>query len=144
MIDLEQIKAYCTAATKGPWYVVGPPWRMSWYDKERGEYVAVPTYVVAGNPDPHCGTVVITAPDCDEEDARKSYEELVEQTDADLEFAARARQDLPLLIREIERLREALEDIRSTLLDADGFPRIAETEAILDRVLDAEGEVSDG
>lgn len=115
MIDLEAIKRYCKAATKGPWYVVGPPWRMSWYDKQRGEHVAVPTYVVAGNPDPQAATVVITAPDCEEEDTRMSYGELVAQTDADLEFAARARGDLPALVSELERVRgtfETLERLR--------------------------------
>ena len=43
---LDELIAGCRAATPGPWFVVGPPWNHS------------EPYVIAGNEDPHVGTMV--------------------------------------------------------------------------------------
>lgn len=105
-LDLEAILSRCEAATAGPWYVVGPPWRASWFDKEKQMYRDVPTYVVAGKADPHVGKPVCEAPEIEEypaDDAdvppEQSYDGMVAQGDADLEFIAHARTDVPQLVR---------------------------------------------
>jgi hypothetical protein len=112
-LDLEAILARCEEATDGPWYVVGPPWRANWFDKESQRHRDIPTYVVAGDPDPHRGTPVCDAASVDEYPAddesvspEQTYDALVAQTDADLEFIAHARTDVPQLVA---ALKEALE-----------------------------------
>lgn len=71
-------------ATPGPWFTVDLPWRSR----------DVPTYVVAGNPDPHVGTPVLDSIDVDEWMEGEDPEEQIAQADENLAFAARARTEL--------------------------------------------------
>lgn len=98
-------RALAEAATPGPWYIVGPPWAAD----------AVGTYVVAGHHDPHVGTPVLDSIDIDEWDADAPGPDY-SQSDADLTFAAAAREALPLLLAEVERLEAAIHQAL-TILD---------------------------
>lgn len=101
---IERVRAYAEKATDGPWYLVEAPWRPHYYDKKRGEHVVLPTYVVAGNPDPHGGKGVLNSFDIDEWPDEKTYDQWVQQSDMDLEFAANSRTDLPAALSLIEQL----------------------------------------
>lgn len=107
-IDLEAIKIRCKAATPGPWYMVGPPWRATYYDRDREIYINLGTHIVAGNPDPHIGKSIIDSIEMTGWDF-EAWKPDCSQSDADLEFCAYARTDIPALIAEIERLRDELE-----------------------------------
>ncbi len=98
--ELDESDAACGAATEGPWYMVELPRRTHY----QGEYL--PPYVVAGNRDPHLGKPVIDAveiDDCTEEE----YNELLDQSDADLKFCCSARTQLPRRNRQLRTLIDA-------------------------------------
>lgn len=99
--DLERIEARAKAATPGPWFLVPLPWR----------YPDLPSYVTTGSPDPQVGRMVLDGPEIDSLDSDLTDEEAIAQVDADLEFAACARTDVPVLLAEVRRLREELKRI---------------------------------
>ena len=92
--DLAADLALCDAATPGPWYTVGPPWRPS----------GCPSYIIAGHHDPHIGKPVLDAIDVDEWDAEQDGPDY-SQSDADMAFAAAARTGWPAAIRIAEHYR---------------------------------------
>ena len=94
---LAEIRARLAAATPGPWFTVDLPWR------PRG----CGSWIVAGNPDPHVGTPVLDSIDIEEWLADEDGPDYT-QSDADLEFAAAARSDIPALLAEVDRLRGLL------------------------------------
>lgn len=115
--QLAAIAARTDAATPGPWYTVDQPWRATWYNKDAGLYERLPTYVVAGNPDPHIGRPVCDSIELDEgtDDERERH---VDQSDADLDFIAHSRTDVPELLKhiaeqakEIERLKKICDEL---------------------------------
>lgn len=102
---IESIKARLAAATKGPWFLVDHPWRLR----------DAPSYVVAGNEDPHAGKPVLMPVEHDEFTEDFTEEQAIQQADDDLDFAAHARSDVPWLLERLaeeharaERLAEAL------------------------------------
>ena len=110
-MNLQEIRERCEKATPGPWFVVGPPWRASY--PHAGEMTdLLPTYVISGSDDPHAGTPVIDAISIDEWEAGK-YHELLSQSDADLEFCAHARTDIPALIDRVEEQDEKIEALEA-------------------------------
>ena len=97
MLNLAEIKAYCEAATKGPWSTVDQIWLT------KGQN----TYIISGSQDPHVGKPVFDLLDDDDERWH--------EVEANCHFASRARTDLPLAIAEIERLTKALEFYAETI-----------------------------
>ena len=88
---LKQVEERLKAATPGPWYTVDQGWLPRYTN----------TYLVAGNFDPHIGKPLLDVDyECDDWDG---------QVQADYEFCAAARTDIPILLAEVRRLREALE-----------------------------------
>ncbi len=108
---LQEIRERCQSATQGPWYTVESPWRASYYNKETGLNEPIGTYVVAGSPDPHVGTPILDSIEIDEwevpEDGSYCGPDY-SQSDADLNFAAHARTDIPDLLAEVERLKQQI------------------------------------
>jgi hypothetical protein len=100
MTDIQAIRERVEKATKGPWYTVGSPWLPS--DTE--------TYVIAGSPDPHAAKMVCEPimPDSftgeDDADLEAQEAAALSQCDADMDFIAHARTDIPFLLSEIDRL----------------------------------------
>ncbi len=82
--DLDQIHARCVAATPGPWR----------YMREGRDHTSGDSFIMTGTADDRHADLYINA---DGEPA----------TDADWEFVANARQDLPRLLDEVERLRKS-------------------------------------
>lgn len=80
--ELEQIKKRCSNASSGPW--------KAWIEGRDG--TSGTTFVMIG-----------------EGAQRRDDIELPGVPDADVDFIAHARQDIPLLLREIERLKSELE-----------------------------------
>ena len=63
---LEEIRRACANATGGPWYTVEKPWRASYFDEETGQHRDLPTYIVAGDPDPQkASAAIVDSPDVD-------------------------------------------------------------------------------
>jgi hypothetical protein len=87
---LNDIEQRARGATPGPWFVVGPPWNE-----------AAP-YINAGSDDPHAGSVV-----CDFIDRDEAEE--MHNSEANAEFVAAAREDVPWLLAELRRTQTALE-----------------------------------
>ncbi len=93
-IDLEAIKALCAAATEGPWRYV--------YSKEYREH-----------------NVIVRVDDYyeDKEDTAYLFSEGCPTGKADAEFISSAREDVPALVAEVERLTQHLgtcEDCHTT------------------------------
>jgi hypothetical protein len=78
--DLDEIRKRCEAATQGPWISF-----LESRDKFSGE-----SFIARGS------------------DRSEADLYLIGATDADIEFIANARQDIPMLINEIVRLRKEL------------------------------------
>jgi len=108
MIDLETIQARCDAATPGPWKVVHRDVR---YTGEDDESLAGLGLDVDGPPTPMLRGMF--------------------QRGADAQFIAHAREDIPALIAEYTRIREALEILAKMegysldCLALDAGPRVA-------------------
>lgn len=85
--ELEQIRQRCEAATPGPW-TCDP--------REGSRCVAI-----LEDEDPECNTYI----NAREHTGRSSTEE-------DGEFIARVREDVPVLLAEIERLRDEIAKLR--------------------------------
>lgn len=83
--EFEQIKKRCTDASPGPW--------KAWIEGRDG--TSGTTFIMVG-----------------EGDRRGEDIELPGVPDADINFIAHARQDIPLLVEEIERLRKELKSKR--------------------------------
>lgn len=82
--QLAEYERVTEAATKGPWFVAGPPWN-------HGE-----PYVIAGSEDPHYGTFIADLLSITEDpDGPESNRQ------ANAEFIAAAREAMPELIREV-------------------------------------------
>jgi hypothetical protein len=64
-IDLDELDKRAKAATKGPWYMAGPPWLA--HDVE--------TYILSGSPDPHAGVMVCDMPTADMAGVEDQYED---------------------------------------------------------------------
>lgn len=103
--ELEALEEAYRQSTPGEWYTVEQPWRSNYYDRDYGAYLTVPTYAVAGSPDPHAGKAVLDSVDLDEWEDYRDHESQVSQCDADLSCAVAARNALPRLTAEIRRLR---------------------------------------
>ena len=88
-IDTGAIRRRIESATPGPWFVVGPPWN-----------TGLP-FVVAADPDPHVGMFIADLDSVSAEDPSPNAQ-------ADAEFIAAARTDIPLLLAEIGRLHALL------------------------------------
>ena len=86
MIDLEAIKARCNAATEGPWEYQG--------DTSNGDHI------LYGNPKRD----LAYCPQC----SRQWGVQFIGTKDG--RFIAYARTDIPDLIKEVERLRQAVKD----------------------------------
>ncbi len=84
-IDLEAIKARCKAATKGPWKYT--------YSKEDNEH-----NVILHGDDYNDDTVLLFYEGC-------------QTGNADAEFIAHAREDVPALVAEVERLTVGIKEI---------------------------------
>lgn len=110
------------AATKGPWFTVGPPWLPS----------NCTTYVIAGSDDPHAGVLV-----CDFNFIGDREQEDNSWNDA--EFIAHARADVPTLLAEVERLRG---EHRAALNEVQRLRECAD--AALARVKELEKELEGG
>lgn len=110
---VRRCREYAEKASEGPWYLVEAPWRPNYYDKKRGEHVVLPTYVVAGNPDPHSGQGVLNSFDIDDGPDGTTHDEWVQQSDFDLEFAAKSRTDLPAALLLIEQLIRERDEARA-------------------------------
>lgn len=108
---LAEIQHRCERASKGPWFTVDPPWRASRYDKQTGLHWILPTYVVASNPDPHVGQPVCDSIAIDEWESKQQYDEILAQSDADLDFIAHARTDLPDLLKCVANLQSKLDAV---------------------------------
>lgn len=87
-LNLDAIQARAADATCGPWYVVGTPWN---HDTP---------YVIAGHADPHFGTFVADMLSISDDPANPKANRV-----ANAEFIAHARQDVPMLLAAIERVR---------------------------------------
>lgn len=110
--EIERLEA---KATKGDWFTVESPWRANYFDKDIGEYRRMPTYIVAGTPDPHGCKPVVDGIEIDEWGDEKEYNDFVDQSDADLELIAALRNACKTLCaaaRDAERYRKALEEIQ--------------------------------
>jgi hypothetical protein len=96
--ELDAIRERAGKATPGPWFTVDSVW----LPRRMG------TYVIAGHHDPHVGKAVLDCVDIDEwVGPGPDYS----QSDADMEFAAHARQDIPRLLAALEavtRERDAM------------------------------------
>lgn len=86
VLDLAAIRRRCDAATEGPWHVVGPPWN----DRE--------PYIIHGDPNPYRGGYVADLC-CLSDDINAANNE-----QADAEFIAHARTDLPALLAAYDRV----------------------------------------
>lgn len=89
-MDREALRKLAEEATAGPWFVVGEPWN------------AGAPWIIAGSEDPHCAEPV-----CDlvlEIDHGECA-----NAEANAAFIAAAREAVPALLDENDRLREALE-----------------------------------
>ena len=108
-LDLEPIKAREAAAVKGPWTNGSRP-----DDKHMGKIVAR-GYVE----NPNIAGAVVAAT-WDHQHAIVYVGLTRQQTIDNAEFIAHARQDIPALIAEVERLRAALHAGRSPSSEVDG------------------------
>jgi hypothetical protein len=89
---LAEIEARMKAATEGGWFVVGPPWNE-----------AAP-FINAVSEDPHGGEVVCDFTYCGfDADVRETN-----NSEANAEFIAHARSDIPWLLEREKKLREAM------------------------------------
>lgn len=86
-LDLDAIRARANAATDGPWYTDGP-----WLIEDGDDYCCPKALVMVTGPDRE-SIMVPERPDAN---------------DADAEFIAYARSDIPALLDEIERLQAIL------------------------------------
>ena len=94
-LDLEAIKARAAAATEGPW---------EWDDPTIGQHWS--------SPEPWA-TVVDDEVNCGGYCYGGSSSPI--KSDADGQFIAHAREDIPALVAEVERLREERDDMRRRL-----------------------------
>lgn len=99
MTEISHLRALLAAATEGPWYTLGHPWR-DW---------RVPGSILAGTPDPHAGEIVVDGiiPDIVDEDDDRDH---IGQSDADMDLIVAMRNALPALLDEIEQLRVMRDD----------------------------------
>jgi hypothetical protein len=106
---LEEIEREANAATPGPWFRVDPPWRAS----------DMPPWVVAGTPDPQSASRnVVDAFHIDEWDGDSDDHPGYSQEDADTEFIASARTDVPALV---QRVRDLESEARASWLREEGL-----------------------
>ncbi len=122
--ELVAIRARVDAATGGPWWQSGPPW----FD--------VGTYVLAFAADPHVGDVV---GDCGPDLADVREEQAPDgERDANTEFVAHARVDVPRLLDEVERSRAdaARAHERAERAEASNVDLHARIERLGDRYVD--------
>lgn len=96
-LDLERVKAYCAAATPGPWTDYDGDWFIGGTEPEDRVHV---TGIVV-DPDVGRDTKCILL--------STNYD--LEPELADVVFVASARTDLPAAVAEIERLRAAIDRI---------------------------------
>jgi hypothetical protein len=80
--ELEEIRARCKAATGGPWR----------YVLEGRDQISGDSFIMTGPPDDRHGDLYLT-------EGNQSG------SNADYEFIANARQDVPRLLDEVERLK---------------------------------------
>ena len=92
--ELQEIRARAEAATEGPW-----EWRKLEYDEDDSD-TEMPWLDCAGD-DP-----VMDFGDCEQYYPTEG----TPPNEADAEFIAAARQDVPKLLAEVERLRTVIED----------------------------------
>lgn len=115
-IDLDAIKARANAASAGPWKLVtdfcdcGGDFNCS--HGESPYALRLPTHVVR-DADRPC------TPGDSLDVCRHNASDFGDLTMADAEFLAHARQDIPELIAEVQRLREALEAADEGYIDLD-------------------------
>ena len=102
MTELDRMKALDAARTQGNWFCVTEPWLPA----------AVPTYVVAGSPDPH-GAIPIAEP-MEEENADEDEE--LDRCDNNAAFIAEASTFVPWAIEEIERIQKEVA-IRDAIIE---------------------------
>jgi hypothetical protein len=94
-LELQEIRTRVRAASSGPWSVQRIP---NSFDSQAGDKFTHPC--VRGFRVP-----------------RRLYNLAWQQVEADAEFIAAARQDVPTLIEEIDHLRSAIEDTRTALAE---------------------------
>lgn len=90
---LAEIRARVEAATTGPWFLVPLPWRRR----------DAPSYVTTRDEDPHAGRPVFMPWECEEFSDEFTEDDWINQADADLDFAAHAREDIPWLLDELAK-----------------------------------------
>ena len=124
-MKLDPIKKRAEAATKGPW----------WERKCHGGAFDVMAHFADGSPMVLC--------------ARNAFEEIQQECHANADFIAHAREDIPALISEVERLRRAVsigvESLTKIWDNRGGLPGdivgiCAETREILQEALKDTGE----
>lgn len=123
-----RLRELCKKATKGPWYVAGPPWLAN----------DVETYVLSGSPDPHAGEMIFDMPTADMAGVEDKYDETdwSAQNDRNAEYVAAVSPDV------VERLLDVVEAARAHIVadtgnsltgDAcDTYPALAEALKVLD------------
>jgi len=94
-VDVAAIRVLLDRATKGPWYTVGHPWR-DW---------GVSGSILAGNPDPHVGKMVVDGPyELDLlEDEGETDAGVVEQSDCDMDLIVALRNAAEELLAAYEK-----------------------------------------
>lgn len=98
-LDLEQIIARCAAATPGPWTASLCEWECDCYP--------IPDEC-SSEPDA-CGNGRVLQGAFVPETKTTEWGDYCDMNDADAEFCAHAREDIPALIAEVERLRTVLD-----------------------------------
>jgi hypothetical protein len=109
-LDLEAVKARCEKATEGPW---------CWENcGEKGNDVVVG--IALDSQDRHIEGQIPADSDADADQVVARRTPLLgEATPADAAFIAHARTDIPALVAEVERLREALLNLLEHSLSCD-------------------------